>query len=91
MDEGSRRVEQIEHRVQMLLGIFAAYGVLPLEFKPADTIARLLVQHLRDLEAEAEAKGAFSKCWPITSHGSTRFTFQEQRENTRAVGWCTAR
>jgi hypothetical protein len=56
MDEGFRRVEQIEHRVQMLFGIFAAYRVLPLEFKPADSVVRLLMQHLRDLEAEAEAE-----------------------------------
>jgi Thioredoxin like C-terminal domain len=28
MDEGFRRVKQIELRVQILLGIFAAYGVL---------------------------------------------------------------
>lgn len=61
MDEGFRCVEQIEHRVQMLLGIFAAYGVLPLEFKPADCVARLLVQHLRDLEAEAVAKGGIQQ------------------------------
>lgn len=43
MDEGFRRVEQIEHRVQMLLGIFAAHNVLPLEFKPAYSIGDLLV------------------------------------------------
>jgi hypothetical protein len=57
MDEGFRRVEQVEHRVQMLLGIFGAYGVLPLEFKPAHSIGDLLVQHLDALEQEAEKKG----------------------------------
>jgi hypothetical protein len=41
MDEGLRRVEQIEHRVQMLLGIFGAHGVLLLEFKPAHSIGDL--------------------------------------------------
>jgi hypothetical protein len=34
-----------------------AYSMLPLDFKSAESAARLLVQHLRDLEAEAEAKG----------------------------------
>jgi hypothetical protein len=57
MDEGFRRVEQVEHRVQMLLGIYGAYGVLPLEFKPAHSVGDLLVQHLDDLEQEAEEKG----------------------------------
>jgi hypothetical protein len=57
MDEGFRRVEQIEHRVQMLLGIFGAYGVLPLEFKPAHTVGDLVVQHLDALEQEAAKKG----------------------------------
>jgi hypothetical protein len=57
MDEGFRHVEQVEHRVQMLLGIFAASGVLPLEFKPAHSVGDLLVQHLDDLEQEAGKKG----------------------------------
>jgi len=51
------RVEALEHRVQMLLGIFAAKGVLPLEFKPAYSVGDLLMQHLDELEAEAEGKG----------------------------------
>jgi hypothetical protein len=41
----------------MLLGIFGAYGVLPLEFKPVHSIGDLLVQHLDDLEQEADKKG----------------------------------
>jgi hypothetical protein len=57
MDERFHRVEQVEHRVQMLLGIFAAHGVLPLEFKPAWSVADLLVQHLDALEQEANVKG----------------------------------
>jgi len=51
------RVEALEHRVQMLLGVFAAKGVLPLEFKPARSVGDLLVQHLDELEQEAEDKG----------------------------------
>ncbi len=50
MDERIRRVEQIEQRVQMLLGI---YGVLPLEFKPAYSVGDLLLQHLDGLQQEA--------------------------------------
>jgi hypothetical protein len=57
MDERFRRVEQIEQRVKMLLGIFASHGVLPLEFKPAYSVGDLLVQHLDALEREAEDKG----------------------------------
>jgi hypothetical protein len=57
MDEGFRCVEQVEHRVQMLLGIFGAYVGLPLEFKPAHSVGDLLVQHLDDLEQEAQKKG----------------------------------
>jgi hypothetical protein len=51
------RVEQVRHRVQMLLGVFAAHGVLPLELKPAHNVADLLMEHLDELEDEAEAKG----------------------------------
>jgi hypothetical protein len=57
MDERFRRVEQIEQRVQMLLGIFASHGVLPLDFKPAYSVGDLLLQHLDALEQEAEEKG----------------------------------
>jgi hypothetical protein len=35
MDERFRWMEQVEQRVQMLLGIFASHGALPLDFKPA--------------------------------------------------------
>jgi hypothetical protein len=51
------RMEALEHRVQMLLGVFAARGVLPLEFKPAHSVGDLVLQHLDELEQEAEAKG----------------------------------
>jgi hypothetical protein len=57
MGERFSRAEQLEHRVQMLLGIFAAKRVLPLEFKPAYSVGDLLTQHLDELEGEAERKG----------------------------------
>jgi hypothetical protein len=57
MDERYRKVEQVEQRLQMLLGIFASHGVLPLEFKPAYSVGDLLLQHLDALEQEAEEKG----------------------------------
>jgi len=43
--------------VQMLLGVCAARGVLPLEFKPAHSVGDLLLQHLDELEREAEERG----------------------------------
>ncbi len=55
------RVEQVRHRVQMLLGIFAARSVLPLHLKPAYNVADLLLQHLDDLEAEDEEKGGLTQ------------------------------
>jgi hypothetical protein len=48
----------LEQRVQMLLGVFALHGVLPLEFKPAYSVGDLLLQHLEALEQEAEEKGS---------------------------------
>jgi hypothetical protein len=57
MGERFSRAEQLEHRVQMLLGVFSAKGVLPLEFKPAYSVGDLLTQHLDELEQEAERKG----------------------------------
>jgi hypothetical protein len=41
----------------VLLGIFSAKGVPPLEFKPAYSVGDLLTQHLDELEQEAERKG----------------------------------
>ncbi len=55
------RIEQVRHRVQMLLGIFSARGVLPLELKPAYSVGDLLTQHLDDLEREAEVKGGLDQ------------------------------
>jgi hypothetical protein len=61
MGEREARVRQVRHRVQMLLGIFSARGVLPLELKPAHSVGDLLVQHLDDLEHEAEEKGGLDQ------------------------------
>jgi hypothetical protein len=49
--------EKVKHLIQMLLGIFAAHGVLALGDKPAFSVADLITQHLDLLEAEAEDKG----------------------------------
>jgi len=57
MGERFSRAEQLQHRVRMLLGLFSAKGVLPLEFKPAYSVGDLLTQHLDELEEEAERKG----------------------------------
>ncbi len=57
MEERFRHADQVEHRVQMLLGICGAKGVLPLIFKPAHSVGDLLLQHLDELESEAEEKG----------------------------------
>jgi hypothetical protein len=61
MDERFRRLEQVEQRVQMLLGIFVSHGVLPLEFKPAYLGGDLLLQHPDALEQEAEEKGGIQQ------------------------------
>src|SRR5262245_18738324 len=57
MGAGVEREEQVRHRVQMLLGIFAARGVLALELKPVYSIGHLVVQHPDELEREAETTG----------------------------------
>jgi len=57
MGERLARAEAVRHRVQMLLGVCAALGVLPLEFKPAYTVGDLVVQHLDELEREAKEQG----------------------------------
>jgi hypothetical protein len=57
MDERFLRVEQIEQRVQMLLGVFASHGVLRLQFKPTCSVGNLSLQHLDAMEQEAEEKG----------------------------------
>ena len=57
MDERFQRMEQVDQRVQLLLGIFASHGVLPLGFKPAYSVGDRLLQHLDALEQEAQEKG----------------------------------
>jgi hypothetical protein len=57
MGERFSRAEQLEHRVQMLLGIFSAKGVQTLEFKPVYSVGDLLTQHLDELEQETEREG----------------------------------
>jgi len=51
------RAQQVRHREQMLLGVSSTRGVLPLDFKPAHSVGDLLVQHVDELEQEAEEKG----------------------------------
>jgi hypothetical protein len=57
MDEHFRRVEQVEQRVQMLLGIFSDKGVLPLEFKLTYSVGDLLTQYMDKLKQEAARIG----------------------------------
>lgn len=71
------RVEALEHRVQMLLGIFAAKGVLTLEFKPAYNVDDLVMQHLDELEWEAEQKGGVQQ---VVAEQFAR-TYQKLSEN----------
>jgi hypothetical protein len=71
------RVERLEHRVQMLLGIFAAKGVLPLEFKPAHSVGDLLLQHLDDLEREAVGKGGIEQV--VADHFARRYKVSPHR------------
>jgi hypothetical protein len=44
------RAEQFELRMQMLLGVFSAKGMLTLEFKSSYSVGDLLLLHLDDLE-----------------------------------------
>ncbi len=57
-DERFNRVEQIAHRVVMLQGAFAVYGVLPLEMRSVASVADLIVQYLDALEEAADNKGS---------------------------------
>ncbi len=67
MDERFRQVQQVEQRNQMLLVIFAAQCVLPLEFKPAHNVGDLPVQHIEQFKQEAPDKGASSSSSLSTS------------------------
>jgi hypothetical protein len=57
MGAANEQPKKVQHLIQMLLGIFAAHGVLALGDKPARSVGDLLTQHLELLEAEAEDKG----------------------------------
>jgi hypothetical protein len=46
--------------------VFSAKGVLPLEFKPANSVGDLALQHLEALEQEAEEKGGVQQM--LTEH-----------------------
>ncbi len=59
ISEWFSQAQQLGHWVQILLGIFSAKGVLPLEFKPAHSVGDLLTQHLDELKWEAESKGGY--------------------------------
>ncbi len=78
MGEREARVRQVRHRVQMLLGIFSARGVLPLELKPAHSVGDLLVQHLDDLEREAEDKGGLDQV--LTNHFAKAYKVAAPRD-----------
>ncbi len=56
-----------------------AKGVLPLEFKPAHSVGDLLVQHLEELEREAEDKGGWVRWSPPISPVSTGSVCPGQR------------
>jgi hypothetical protein len=87
MEERFRRVEQVEHRVQMLLGICGAKGVLPLEFKPARSVADLLLQHLDELETEAAEKGGVQQV--LAAHFAKIYKLDwQQRTAHQPAGRC---
>jgi hypothetical protein len=53
--------DKVRHLIQMLLGIFAAHGVLALGDKPVYSIGDLLTQHLDLLEAVADDNGGIGQ------------------------------
>ena len=61
MGAGMERPEKVRHLIQMLLGIFAAHGVLALGDKPIYSVGDLLTQHLDLLEAIANENGGISQ------------------------------
>lgn len=93
MDERFRRVQEVEARIEMLLGIFAAQGVLPLEFKSVHNVADLLVQHLDALEQEAADKGGiqqllaehFAKVYKVAMRGVRKWYFLLSCEATATL------
>jgi len=53
----AERADVIRHRLQTLLGIWAARGVLPLEVAPTESVADLYRRHADELERLAEEVG----------------------------------
>jgi hypothetical protein len=53
----AERAEVIRHRLQMLLGIWAAKGVLPLEIAQIESVADLYWRHADELEGLADEEG----------------------------------
>jgi len=51
------RPEVLRHRLAMLLGIWSAQGVLPLQIEPVPDMAALFQRHEADLSARASEKG----------------------------------
>jgi hypothetical protein len=52
VDERFSSRAQGEQRIQMLLGVFVATGVVPLVFKPASSVGDLRPHHRDDLDHE---------------------------------------
>jgi hypothetical protein len=88
MGERFSRAEQLEHRVQMLLGIFSAKGVLPLEFKPAYSVGNLLTQYLDELEQETKRKGGIPQSRALfrAPHGVSTAILLAQLDHERLHG-----
>jgi len=64
MSTAGEQSDRVRHLLQMLLGIFAAHGVLALDrehLKPAHSVGDLLVQHLDALDAEVEERGGIAQ------------------------------
>jgi hypothetical protein len=69
---------RVRHLIQMLLGIFAARGVLALADKPAHSVGDLLTQHVELLEAEAKEKGGVGQV--IAQHFAKVYKVPAARE-----------
>jgi hypothetical protein len=63
------RVEQLQHRAHKLLGVLSAKAVPRLTFTPSNSVAALLMQHLDELEQEAERTGGIVPT--LTDHCAT--------------------
>jgi hypothetical protein len=53
----TERTQVVGHRLAMLLGIWSAQGVLPLEIEPVPDVAALFRRHEAGLAKRAEEKG----------------------------------